>query len=171
MKKLLILLTFLMASSGLRAQADAIDAFFKEYIDDPRFTVVYIGPKLFDMFGDMEINGVEFDDAEDEAAMKVIKGLKGLRILTSEEDTGQLYAEAMKKIDTSDYELLMKVRDNDGSNVDFFIKENGDSNKISELFMIAGGKGEEFVLLSFVGNMSLDEVTKMAKGIKNKNRN
>ncbi len=170
MKKLLILLTFLMAGMSLQAQADAIDTFFKQYIDDPRFTVIYIGPRLFTMLGDMEIEGLEFDDEDDEAAMKVMKGLKGLRILTSEEDTDQLYKEAMKKIDTSDYELLMKIRDNDGSNVDFFIKENGDTDKVSELFMIAGGKGEEFVLISFVGKMSLDDVTKMARGIKNKNR-
>ncbi len=169
MKKLFVLFALLIAGISAQAQADAIDAFFKQYIDDSRFTVVYIGPRLFQMFGDMEINGVEFDDEEDEAVLEIAKGLKGLRILTSDQDVDELYEEAMKKIDTSDYELLMKVRDNDGSNLDFFIKENGEK-KVSELFMIAGGDGEDFVMISFVGNMSIDDVTRMARGIKNKNR-
>jgi hypothetical protein len=117
----------------------------------------------------MEINGVDFEDEDDEAVLEIAKGLKGLRILTAEEDSDHLYEEAIKKIDTSDYELLMKVRDNDGSNLDFYIKENADK-KISELFMIGGGRGEDFVMISFIGNMNLDEVTKMARGIKNKNR-
>jgi hypothetical protein len=170
MKKLIVLFALVIAGTGLQAQADAIDTFFKQYLDDPRFSVIYIGPRLFQMFGDMELDGVEFDDEEEEAVLEIAKGLKGLRILTAEEDIDGLYEEAMRKIDTSGYEILMKIRDNDGSNLDFFIKENGD-NKISELFMIAGGDGEDFVLMSFVGNMSIDEVTKMAKGIKNKNRN
>ena len=158
------------AGTALQAQADAIDTFFKQYIDDSRFTVVYIGPRLFQLFGDMEINGVDFEDDDDEAVLEIAKGLKGLRILTAEVDSDNLYEEAIKKIDTTDYELLMKVRDNDGSNLDFYIKENEDK-KISELFMIGGGRGEDFVMISFIGNMSLDEVTKMARGIKNKDRN
>lgn len=169
MKKLIVLFAVVIAATGLQAQADAIDTFFKQYIDDPRFTVVYIGPRLFQMFGNMELDGVEFDDEEDEAVLEIAKGLKGLRILTAEEDADNLYNEAIKKIDTSDYELLMKVRDNDGSNLDFFIKENGDK-KVRELFMIGGGDGEDFVMISFIGSMSIDEVTRMARGIKNKNR-
>lgn len=170
MKKIMLLFVFLMAGMGLNAQTDAIDAFFQEYVDDPRFTVVYISPRLMGLFQNMDVDEWDMDDDDAATFLKITKGLKGLRILTTDGgDADGLYEEAVKKIDTSGYEVLMKVRDNDGSNLNFYIKENED-NTISELFLIAGGAGEEFVLLSFVGNMSLDEVTKMAKEIEDKNR-
>ncbi len=169
MKKLIVLFAMMLAGMSLNAQADAIDSFFKQYIDDPRFTVVFISPRLFSLFDKMDFDDDDFDDDEDEAILRATKGLKGLRILTADDYSNELYDEAIKKINTTDYEILMKVRDRDGSNLDFYIKESAE-NKISELFLIAGGDRDEFVLISFVGSMNLDDVTKIAKDIEKKNR-
>ena len=57
------------------------------------------------------------------------------------------------------------MRDKDGDNVEFLIKES--NNVIQELLLLSGGK-EEFVLLSFMGNLDLNKITRLAKEIEKK---
>jgi len=135
------------------SQADAIEQYFEQYIEDERFTVVYVSPKMFEMVS--KIAGEEFD----ENVKDIIKDLKGLRILTTEIEPNKFYNEALKKIDTKQYEVLMTVRDK-GENVQFLTKDDGDI--IHELLLLVGGD-EEFVMLSFVGNIDLNKIAKLAK--------
>ena len=85
---------------------------------------------MFELFGKIDLTDVDLEDEEAEAIMDMVKDLRGLRILVSEEDTGELYKEAKQKINTSEYEVL--VRDKDQDNVDFLIKdeENGSMIRI-----------------------------------------
>ena len=39
----------LFSYSNVQAQANAIDKYFQQYVDDDRFTVVYISSKLFEL--------------------------------------------------------------------------------------------------------------------------
>lgn len=151
---------------ALSAQPNAIDSYFQKYMDDDRFTVVYISSKLLNLFGEIDLGDHEMDDDEAESFKKIAAGLQGLRILTTEENSEEFYKEALDKIQTTDYEILMTVKDNDGQNFNFYIKET-EEGKIGELFLIAGGPGEDFVLISFVGKLSLEDVTKFAKDIGN----
>jgi len=153
----------LILSAGLstptQAQADAISKYFSKYMDDERFTVVYISGKMFEMFNKMDI---DLNDDEAEAILSVVKDMKGLRILTTEEGGQKFYDEALSIINKNEYEVLMTVREGKKENVQFMIKESGD-NVIDELLLLVGGEDEEFVLMSFVGKIDLNEVSKLQK--------
>ena len=163
MKKL-ILLTLITGAFALQgsAQADAISQYFEQYMNDDRFNMVYVSPKMFELAARMEI---ESDDVDPEV-MSILKDLKGLRVLSYElsdgqEDNGEamkFYKEAREKIDLNAYEELVVARDGD-ENVHIMVKNSGDI--VSELLVLIGGDGE-FTLLSFVGNIDLKKVGKLA---------
>jgi hypothetical protein len=135
------------------AQADAISTYFGKYMDDERFTMVYVSPKMFELVSKIS------SDEMDQDVKDVLKDLKGLRILTTETNSESFYAEAKKMIDTKQYEILMTVRD-EGSNIEFLVKEKGDV--IEELLLLVGGS-DEFVLMSFVGNLNLKKISKLGE--------
>lgn len=147
-----IIITASISSFG---QQDAIMKYFGKYVDDEKFTVVYISPKMFDMVAKIEIEDMEPD------VQQVIKSLKGLRILHTEQNTLQYYNEALKAINSNEYEVLLTAREN-GENVRFLVKDNGDI--VEELLMIVGGD-KNFALLSFLGNIDLKKVGKLAKAL------
>jgi hypothetical protein len=160
MRYLLFAFTLLLlaASQPAQAQADAISKYFARYVDDERFTVVYISPKMFQLFDKMDI---DLDDDEAQAIKNVVKDLRGLRILVAEENTMQLYKEASAAINKKEYEVLMTVRNKGEENVDFLIKDDG-GDIINERLMIIGGP-EDFVLMSFVGQIDINKISEMAK--------
>ncbi len=163
--KCTLVLLFIGAVSGLSAQANAIDKYFKQYVDDENFSVVYIGPTLFKWMkklGQEDKDEKGERDNETEAVIKAIEDAQGLRILTTDVNPQQYYDEAKRKINTKEYELLMTVRSKDGDNVEFLGKHNGDA--IEELLLLSIGD-ENFVLLSLVGLLSLDNISKIADEI------
>ena len=94
MRYLTILAVILFASIGTAtAQNDAISTYFKKYVDDDRFSTVFISPKMFDLVQTMDID-MDLDDAEAAAIKDVVNNMKSIRILTSEEDGKSLYKEA-----------------------------------------------------------------------------
>ncbi len=159
MKRIFLSAVIVLGAIALQAQADAISRFFNQYVEDERFTTVFISPKMFEMIGKMNI---KTDDPEADAALRMISKLKGLRILTTDVNPAQFYKEAKSKISTREYEPLMTVREKNGDNVEFLIKESG--NTISELLLMVGG-GDEFVLLSFIGDINLDDISKLSKSL------
>lgn len=159
MRILLFAFTAILLGASIPAQAqiDAISKYFSKYVDDERFTVVYISPKAFQMFDKMDI---DLDDEQANAIKEVVKDLRGLRILVAEENTMALYKEASQMINKNEYEVLMTVRNKGEESVDFLIKDTGDI--IDELLMIVGGP-EDFVLMSFVGQIDINKISQMAK--------
>lgn len=159
MRYLLFVFTALLlgASAPALAQADAISKYFSKYVDDERFTVVYISPKAFQMFDKMDI---DLDDEEAMAIKEVVRDLRGLRILVSDTNTMELYKEASQIINKKEYEVLMTVRNKGEESVDFLIKDTGDI--IDELLMIIGGP-DDFVLMSFVGQIDINKISQLAK--------
>lgn len=152
MKKLLFLGLFMAVSAMAFSQDDAISKYFEKYMDDEDFSVVYISGRMFGMFAEVE------DDDHD--AKRAMQGIKGLRILTTEKNAASLYKEALRKFNVSEYEELMKVRSGK-ENVNFFIREEGDV--VKELLLLVGGDdGSDFVLLSFVGDINLKEISKLS---------
>ena len=152
---------FLIAFLGMSINAqsqDAISKYFEKHMDDDNFTVVYISAKMFDMLGKLEID--ELDDVEAKAVMEVVKDMRGLRVLTTDVNPKQFYKEAINTIDTKEYEILMTVRD-DGDDIQFLIKDDGDNEVIQELLLVVGGE-DEFVMVSFVGNLSINKISKLA---------
>lgn len=158
--KYVLILPFVLLYVGLHAQANVIDTYFQQYLDDERFSVVYISPKLFQMFDRLGADELDMDDEEAEAFVQIASELRGLRILSIDEDGERYFNEAMNKIDKNLYEPLMTVRDGD-EHMEFMIREVEDGI-IEEFLLIAGG-GEEFTLMSFVGRINLDKVLELAK--------
>jgi hypothetical protein len=155
MKPVVAILIFIASSLQLFAQSDAIEKFFSDYQENENFSVVYVSPKMFQMVvkATSEQNNQELNS--------VLKDLKGLRILTTNVNSDKIYKEANKRIPTKEYEELMTVRDK-GSNIRFLTKET--DSIISELLMIVGG-ANEFMMLSFVGNIDLNKISKLAKSL------
>ncbi len=153
--KSIILSFFVILATTLSsfAQEDAITKYFNKYIDDTRFSAVYISPKMFNMVSKIEIKDMEPDVQE------VIRSIKGLRVLHTEVNALQFYQEALKTINTKEYEVLLTARDN-GENVQFLVKSSGDM--VQELLMIVGGE-KNFAMLSFLGDIDLKKVGKLAK--------
>jgi hypothetical protein len=70
-----------------------------------------------------------------------------------------MYNEAVKTINTKGYDQLMTVRTED-EKVQFLVKE--DADVISELLLLVGEE-DEFVMVSFIGNIHLNKISKLAK--------
>jgi hypothetical protein len=154
MKTLLSFALTLTFFTGIFAQNDAIDNFFQSYQDDENFTMVYVSPRMFQMVSKV------MEGQDDEEIKDLVKDIKGLKILTTEVNPMQYYNQAIKKIPTNQYEILMTVRDK-GSNVKFLTKETS-KDVISELLLLVGGE-DSFVLMSFVGELDLNKIAKLAK--------
>ena len=167
MKLLKILATLLLLGPCLSAagQPNAIDKYFKQYLDDDRFSIVYIGPKLFEILGRFQVDGVDIDEDEAKAFMDIAKDTKGLRILSTKVAPRQFYEEAKEKINTSEYEILMTVRNNrEEKNTEFLIRE--EDNVIRELFLLSGGP-HEFMMMSFIGKLNLTKISNLANSMDN----
>jgi hypothetical protein len=141
----------------MAAQTDAITRYFDKYLEDENFTVVYITPKMFQMIAKLDLKDKDAKDVKE-----ALQDLKGLRILQTEVNATQHYKEVIAQFNAAEYELLMTVRSK-GENVRFWTKEaNG---VISELLMLVGGV-KEFTLISFIGNINLNKISKLANKLK-----
>lgn len=165
----LFALLFLGLSLQVSAQADAISQYFSKYMDDENFTVIYVSGKLFSMF-DNATEGLE--DEEVKAIKSVVSDMRGLRILTTDKDPGAFYQEALSIVNKHEYEVLMEVREGKDQKVQFLVKESGDV--VNELLLLVGeaptaDSEGEFVLMSFVGNINLKELSKLEEAFDNEN--
>jgi len=167
MRYLLFVFTLILlgVSTTAQAQIDAISKYFTKYVEDERFTVVYISPKMFQLIEKIDI---DLEDAEAQAVKDMVKDLQGLRILVAEENTEAFYHEASQTINKKEYEVLMTVRNKGEESVDFLIKDTGDI--IDELLMIVGGP-DTFVLMSFVGQIDINKISELAKAFEDGNNN
>lgn len=160
MKKVIIIIALVFSYSIGYGQSDAIVKYFEKYMEDESFSVVYISPKMFEIIAKLDI------ETEDQDVVDVLQNLKGLRILSREDNGTKYYEEAIQKFKATEYEELMTIRDGD-ENINFWIKEKpGDSNYVEELLMLIGG--EEFSLISFIGKIDLNKISKLSSkaGIK-----
>ncbi len=133
---------------------NGIQKFFEDYTGDENFTEVIITPKMFQM-----IARIDLKDPDAQEIKNILADLKSLHILTTETNPLFYYKEALNRFKSTDYEVLMTVRDKD-ENVRFLTKE--DSNGvIKELLLLVGGK-KDFVLISFVGNIDLAKISRLA---------
>jgi hypothetical protein len=153
--KWILFLPLLLLGAGAFAQDDAIGKFFGKYVDDSRFTVVSISPKMFRL-----LSKVNWDTIPSELKQTVNR-LTSLRILSTETTPAAFYKEALARIDRKEYEELITVRSNT-DNVHFLIKEQGDV--VHELLMIAVDK-EDFTLMSFVGTIDLDKLSRLSSSM------
>ncbi len=160
MKKILLLpILMLVICSYTQAQDDAIQKFFSKYMDDDRFSRVYISPKMMQMAGGfLKSNAGTDKDAAELGAL--IAKVKGIRILSSEEVDGKsLYSQAMATLNKNKYEELMDIQDK-GSSLKFMVRE--EAGLVKELLMISGD-GSDFTLLSMLGSFTYQDLNLLAE--------
>ncbi len=156
-KKAMLFLCFIIGAMGLQAQNNAIEKYFSKYIDDENFTVVYISPRFFNLFDKLDLS--EMEDEEAQVLADIAKDMKELRILTTDVNPRKYYDEAKAKINTKEYEILMTVRSKKAEKVEILAKEDGDG-MINELLLLTGSDSD-FVLISFIGNIAVEKVSKL----------
>lgn len=161
-----LLLFLLIATPKIQAQStNAIDRYFQQYLEDDRFSVVYISPKVFQLLDRLSLGDIETDEEEARLIKDMAKDLRGLRILSTKDKPMAFYQEAKRKIDTKTYELLMTVRQGSSSDLQFLIHED-QTGIIREFLMLSGGP-ESFTLISFVGEINLNTITQLGNKMQN----
>ncbi len=154
MKNIFSIFIILLSGYLSYSQTDAIEKLFNDYQKNEDFSVVFVGPKMFQMFAKGTNNGDSNDEFTD-----LVKDLKGLKIMSTTKKTLATYNEANKRLNANGYEELMTVKDK-GSNVRFVTKE---SNKtITELLLVVGAT-DNFTMMSFTGKIDLNKISKLAK--------
>jgi len=136
---------------------DAIETYFDQHIENEDFTVVYVSSKIFSMVSKLDL---DLDDPQAEVFLEMASDLKGIRVLTTEINAMTYYKDAAKSINTTSYEMLMTVRDQE-QNVKIWIKEDLDGD-IGELLLLVGSP-DEFVLVSILGKIDLDKISQLSK--------
>jgi hypothetical protein len=162
MKK--ILFVFLLAATAIaaKAQDDAIGRFFGKYLEDSRFTVVSVSPRMFRLMAKVNWDTVSAD------LKQTVSHLQSFRILSTETTPTAFYKEALALIDKKQYEDLIMVR---GNKDDFRFMIRATGNTIHELLLVAADK-DGFTLMSFVGDIDLDKISRLSadldiKGMEN----
>lgn len=135
------------------SQSDAIERFFKDYQSNDEFSTTYVSPKMFKMISKATT------DKENEELQTILKDLTSLRIISTKKNAEKIYQEANTRLNIKEYEELISVKEK-GSNVRFITKEN--NGKISELLLLIGNK-EEFIMMSFMGNIDLNKISKLSQ--------
>ena len=162
MKRTLLILTFLASTTSIFAQDDAIGKFFGKYLDDPRFSVISVSPKMFRLMSSVNWDTIPAD------LKQTVSRLQSFRVLSTETTPALFYKEALTHIDRTQYDDLITIRSNK-DNVRFMIRSTG--NTINELLMIAAD-ADGFTLMSFVGDIDLDKLSRLStemgiKGMEN----
>ena len=151
-KKLLVVLGLLLVGAVSQAQDDAIGKFFGKYVEDSRFSVVSVSPKMFRLLSKVSWDTIPVD------IRQTVSKLQSLRIISTETTPYVFYKEALAKIDMKEYEELITVRDKN-DNIRFVVKESG--GIIHELLMMAVDK-DGFTMMSFVGDIDLDKLARLS---------
>jgi len=167
MKQFFLLSLLCLGTMSLFGQANAIDEYFKDYVEDEKFSVVYISPRLFQMFEKIGGEKLDLDDDEAAAFMDLATDLRGLRILSTDVTPEKFFNEAKAKINTKTYETLITIRERNGGNTEFLLRED-DKGNLQELLFLSYGEAE-FTMMSFVGPLNLDKIIKLANEMDNDN--
>jgi len=157
MKRIVILIAVLAFTVSMTAQKeDAIAKYFSSYADSEDYTKVTISSKMFELF-----THIEGTNEEEQEMLETISGLQGMRMVTASnpDEADSRYKSALKSLG-SEFEVLMEVED-DEENITIFIKE--ESGMINELVII--GCGDEFFILSLLGDIDLKQVAKLSRTI------
>ena len=147
-----LLIVLLLLGTSAFAQDDAIGKFFGKYVDDPKFTVISVSPRMFRLLSKVKWDTIPAD------LKQTVTGLTSLRILSTDVTPEHYFKEALTLIDHKEYEELITVRSTK-DNVRFMVKGPGD--KISELLMLMEDN-DGFTLMSFVGDIDIDKLSRLS---------
>lgn len=161
MKKMMMVLALALTASGLFAQKNP----FEKFTDMEGVTSVYISKSMMSLMPknmNMDLGNVDVSN--------FINKLSSILILTSENKpvAQEMVSLANKRIRDDQYELLMRVKSDDGERVNFFMK--GIPESISEMIMIVEDNDGESVIMQFLGDFTLDDAKRITDGMQQKKK-
>lgn len=159
MKRMIAFAALLLVTVAGYAQAER--NIYKKYSDEENVSAVYISPAMFKMMG--RIPSMNLGDG-DKDITPVIRSLSGMYLIDSEnrEVSEKLKADVQKMVRSSEFELMMEVKDS-GETVNVFTSGKGDN---LTGFVLLSSDGPDCTFISLSGNMSrkkLEEI--ISKGI------
>ncbi len=160
MKKMilsLVMVAFLSFPLISNAQNSAINKLYEKYSGRDGFTSIVINKNMFELFSSIET------DEDNKDFKKAISGLIEIKILASENNSfdGNFYDVIMNELPMEEYTELMAIQSK-GQDIKFLIKKEKDG-KISELLMISGGTGDDNALISIIGDIDMNTISKLSK--------
>ena len=171
MKKSLIVFAFAILLMPLTAMAQ--NDIFAKYSDNNDVTYVSIKPKMFQMLAKINI---QTDDKESQEFMDMVKSITSFKTLATDDKAVAGDVAKWVKSRSNSLEELMEMKD-DGVVVKFYVKEGKNEDHVAELLMFVNGldavtkdldvsvngkkRGMESVLVSFVGDIDLNQLSKL----------
>jgi predicted butyrate kinase (DUF1464 family) len=155
MRKLLYALVFILAGQSMIAQVSPIQEFMKNYDGGEAATSVYISPSMAEMI----VSSVDEGEADEMASL--FKDFQGMRILVLDQNVDQAYKSFSSNVNLKGYEELMTVKE-DGQVV-MILGDPASGGDYKEIAMIVYEKGDELVLMSFIGTLSQDQLKSLNK--------
>ncbi len=171
MKKSLIVFAFAILLMPLTAMAQS--DIFEKYSDKDNVTYASIKPKMFQMLAKFNL---QTDDKDSQDFMSMVKSITSFKTLATDDKV--IAADISKWVNkrSGSLEELMEIKD-DGVVVKFYVEEGKNEDHVKELLMFVNGldaitknldvsvngknRGMESVLVSFVGDIDLNQLSKL----------
>ena len=144
---------------------------FDNYAEKDEVTSVVISEKMFRLFANMQL---VVDDQEAQDFIDIAKNVKGLRVLTTSDETiaNKLKKDAFAYAKERKFIELLVIKDK-GSSVYFYVEEGRGEGQIKELLMLVSelseikeisvnGRKFETVLLSLTGDLDMEKIGALA---------
>lgn len=158
MKKLILVLALILPLVVF-AQKDPVDKLFSKYANQKGFTTVNISGKLLGFASQI--------DTGDETTKDLLSGLKGIRVLSVEDDELNKKIDFYKELEAdgffknNDFEVLMEVTEE--NEVVRFLARDAGNGKISDLLLVVGG--DDNALISISGIIDPENIGKITKAV------
>ena len=155
-----LILTFIPFSG--KAQSD-----FSKFENSDKVGTVSLNKGVFSL---VSLIDVDKQDEETKEFMDLVRNIDKLNVYMTKDAnaTVDMIATAKQYVKKGRMEKLMRVKD-DGSQVDFYIKEGKDDDHVSELLMTVTGMeqkksdaGFETIILTMTGDIDLTKVGSLA---------
>lgn len=152
-KRMLLIAVACLLSSLAMGQKDLME----RYANIEGVTTVYISKSMLQMMPNLDIH-INMNTKD------LAGRLSGILILTTERKNliTNLRKDARAFYNNKAFEVLMTVKDEE-SLVNFYIRRKNDK-RIAEMVMVVD-EGDEFVLIQMTGDMTMEDIKKMTKGM------
>lgn len=155
MKKILLILGFVLVSNVLFAQQTVFDKF--DGMEDVKS--VLVTKKMFQMMANVKMDA---NDKETQQFITLIKKLNSLKVFTTSNPKikSDLKATSDKYLVTAGLEELMRVKDG-SQNIKILVKSAAKESQVKELLMFIEDNGpkNETILMSLTGDFDLNELS------------
>lgn len=161
MKKLVIVVAFLIASSASYAQS-----FFDKLEDMDGVDVVVVTKDAFEMLS--KFKDIQLEGNQTMKVFSLIKELKELRVFTTDESSiaNKMDEMVSKLIKNNRLTELMRVKDDD-SRVKIYVKTTKNKDYVSEVLMFVKGiekktkENVDSVIISLTGNIDVNKIAEI----------